>query len=113
MNNGNRVIDITKDLKRKEMLIKLQNWWDNNKQYAAVVAPIIGAVVIKSISAISKGHKIQTEYKSKDLRCYDASIGHYWELRRKLTNQDWLYINSRKARGESLGDILKDMNALK
>ena len=109
----NRVIDITKEIRHRERMMKLKQWWDDNKQYVAIVAPIVGVLLGKGVRAASKAHSLHMEEKLKDLRCYDASIGHYWELRRKLSNDDWLYINRRKAHGETLGAILRDLNVLK
>ena len=49
----------------------------------------------------------------KDLYCYDRSLGHYWRLRRELSNKEWLEIDQRKKNGERLADILDEMKVLK
>jgi len=49
----------------------------------------------------------------KDLYCYDRSLGHYWKLRRELTNSEWVEIDQRKQNGERLADILDELKALK
>ena len=49
----------------------------------------------------------------KDLYCYDRSLGHYWKLRRELTNDEWLEIDKRKKNGERLSDILDELKVLK
>lgn len=43
---------------------------------------------------------------------YDRSLGHYWKLRRELTNDEWLAIDARMRSGERLADILKELNVL-
>ena len=49
----------------------------------------------------------------KDLYCYDRSLGHYWRLRRELTNAEWIEIDKRKNNGERLADILDELKVLK
>ena len=51
--------------------------------------------------------------KVKDLYCYDRSVGHYWKLRRELSNKEWLEIDQREKNGERLSDILSEMKVLK
>ena len=53
------------------------------------------------------------EKKVKDLYCYDRSLGHYWALRRELTNAEWVLVDKRKANGERLADILDELKVLK
>lgn len=49
----------------------------------------------------------------KNLYCYDRSLGHYWCLRRELSNKEWLEIDQRKKNGERLSDILAELKVLK
>ena len=51
--------------------------------------------------------------KVKDLYCYDRSVGHYWKLRRELSNKEWLEIDQREKNGERLSDILSEMKVMK
>lgn len=120
MSDENKVVDITKELKRQERRKKWEarktrvlEWWDDNKGVVVVVVPIVGGVIAKLIAAISKHHGLVMEQRNKDLRLYDTSLGHYWELKRKLKNDDWVTINRRRNLGESLGDILDEMRVLK
>lgn len=57
--------------------------------------------------------KLNKEKDLKDLYCYDRSLGHYWKLRRELTNTEWVEIDKRKNNGERLSDILSEMKVLK
>ena len=61
---------------------------------------------------LSKHAALAKEQDLKDLYCYDRSLGHYWKLRRELTNDEWLEIDKRKKEGERLSDILDDMKVL-
>ena len=85
------IVDFEKEAKRRERKEKFQNkvdsamnWIHNNK-----------------------------EKNLKDLYCYDRSLGHYWKLRRELTNSEWVKIDQRKQNGERLADILDELKALK
>lgn len=120
MADDNKVIDVTKEMKKaerkrkiEEMKQKAKDWWEENKGYLVVVVPVAGAVLGKGIKALSQHHNLKMEERNKDRRLYDTSLGHYWELKRKLCNDDWVQINRRRNRGESLGDILDEMRVLK
>ena len=86
---------------------------DRNKEVLAVAVPVIGGVVTAGIKAISKHAKLHKEHHLKNEYCYDRSLGHYWELRRKLTNSEWVEIDKRKKNGERLADILDSLKVLK
>lgn len=118
--NDNDTIDITKEIKKEERKRKwaerkqkVADWWDSNKYYVAIALPIVGSVATKTIRVVGKAVDARKEERLKDLRLYDTSLGHYWELKRKLDNNDWVTINRRRDRGESLGRILDEMNVLK
>ena len=120
MNNDEKVIDLWKELKKDERQKKIEaakkkvaDWWDKNKVYVAVAAPIAGKIAVETIKVVKRHHVAKIELRNKDLRLYDTSLGHYWELRRKLDNRDWVTINRRREMGESLGNILDEMRVLK
>lgn len=77
----------------------------------------VAAFGTRTIANMAKSAKrsadLRKERDLKELFCYDRSLGHYWELRRKLTNRDWVEINKRKMSGEKLGDILAELKLLK
>lgn len=75
---------------------------------AGVVTGIfaLGRGVVKNINLHKQEH-IKNDY------CYDRSLGHYWKLRRELTNAEWLEIDKRKKNGERLSDILSELKVLK
>lgn len=115
-----KVIDLGKELKKEERRKKIEavkkkvaDWWDDNKVYVAVAAPIAGKVLLETVRAAKRHHVARIELRNKDLRLYDTSLGHYWELKRKLNNSDWVTINRRRNHGESLGDILEELRVLK
>lgn len=94
----------------KNSFKKTEDWVKNNiGLIVLLVPPVVGgaATIVKSLS---KHHETQV---LKDERVYDRSLGHYWELKRKLRNDEWAEIKNRKQEGESLGDILESLKVLK
>lgn len=117
------VVDITEQLKKAKKIQRRVKWqarlnrakelWDDNKQYIIVIVPALGYGVGKGIKFFGRRHNLKLEEKNKDMRCYDASLGHYWELKRKLSNEEWVSIDRRKKNGERLSDILAELRVLK
>lgn len=92
------------------------DWMRDNKETVVLLIPVATAAA-SSATTIAKGliklGTARTERKVTDRRCYDPAEGHYWVLKRALTNDDWLRVSRRQAEGERLGDILADMKLLK
>ena len=89
------------------------DWFNRNKEVILTLAPALVGGAVAIIKVAGKQHNLHKEEELKDLYCYDRSLGHYWALRRELSNKEWLEIDSRKNNGEKLGDILKELNVLK
>ena len=91
-------------------------WIRQNPEVVVFVFPIVLAGV-KGASKIGakmlqRANMERAEQQLKT-RCYDPSEGHYWWLKRELSNQEWLMVNNRHKNGESFGDIFSSMNVLK
>lgn len=92
---------------------KAKEWVKNNPQFAlAALTSItsVGGYLGKNIlkrSNLRKAEKVKQEY------VYDPSLGHYWELKRKLSNSEWRKVEARKKSGEKMGEILDSMKVLK
>lgn len=104
----------------KQNMRKVGDWISENRDIVLVSAPaLIGltATGIKAVAGIVNGVtkqiNIQSEKKVKDFYCYDRSLGHYWTLRRELSNREWLAIDERRKNGERMADILNDLHVLK
>ena len=95
---------------------EVKYWWNEKKEWAIVVVPVVGGGVIwtakKLITGAITGINLNKEARLKDLYVYDRSLGHYWKLTRKLSNNEWLQINERRKDGESMGDILLSMRVI-
>ncbi len=120
MAKDDNVIDIGKELKKAERKAKWElrkqkakAWWERNKAYVVICTPIVGSAFVKGCQTFNKYHTMRMDERNRDLRCYDASRGHYWELKRKLNNDDWLYINRTMKEGGTLGEALSELRALK
>lgn len=97
----------------REKVQSAKDFMSDNKEVLVIAIPAIiglGKMVTKSIN---KTVNLRKEEHIKNEYCYDRSLGHYWELRRKLTNKEWLEIDRRKKNGEKLSDILKSLRVLK
>ena len=87
---------------------------DHKAQIAAVAAatPVVAGTIMQIARMVSQQDRLKKAKDLKELYCYDRSLGHYWKLRRELTNDEWLAIDARKRSGERLADILKELNVL-
>ena len=104
-----------KDLKNK-LNKKIQDgkyWIIDNKETIIVLAPVVIGIVTPLIKTINKRITLKKAKDLKNLYCYDRKLGHYWSLKRELTNNEWLTVDRRKRNGERLSDILADMRVLK
>lgn len=88
-------------------------WCKENPTEAIAVSAAAIGFLTAGIKAVGKNHSLHVEEDLKNLYCYDRSLGHYWRLKRKLSNREWLDINRRREDGECLGDILESMRLLK
>ncbi len=110
----------TKEEKRAAFKAKLnekiqngKDWFIRNKEYVITLTPIIVGGVTTVVKVVSRRANLRKQEELKDLYCYDRSLGHYWRLRRELSNKEWLEIDRRKKNGERLSDILAEMKVLK
>lgn len=88
-------------------------WCMENPEIAVVVIPLVVKTGLTLVKAVSGNMKVRKQEAVKNLYCYDRSLGHYWSLKRELTNREWLEVDKRKKAGERLADILESMKVLK
>lgn len=113
-----------KKLERKQNFEKtvktVGTWFENNQELGMIIVPAIvaaglagvrGAINITRSAVVT--HRENKIEKTKSLRVFDRSAGHYWNLKRALTNDEWQNIERRKASGEKLIDILEELRVLK
>lgn len=99
--------------KTKEEASKIYLWCMDNKGAVAVVAPIVISSGVELIKVCVRKGNTNEQKRLKELYIYDRSSGHYFELRRKMKNSELIEFDERKKRGESVGNILRDMRVLK
>lgn len=90
-----------------------KEWFFKNKDAVITLTPVVIAGVTTVVKVVGKRVNLGKQEDIKNLYCYDRSLGHYWRLRRELSNKEWLEIDRRKKDGERLADILSDMRVLK
>lgn len=105
-------IDNAKEWVRRK-LRNAECWFYNNKELVMFLAPVVAGGTTTLVKVVSRNAKLRKEKLVKDLYCYDRSLGHYWRLRRELTNAEWVQIDKRKKNGERLADILNELKVLK
>lgn len=88
-------------------------WVQENPEKATAIAGAAFAVAQYCGKAAIKDLRNNREAKLLKLRCYDPSKGHYYYLKRELSNKEWLMIDRRREAGEKLPDILEEMRVLK
>lgn len=106
--------------KKEEFKRKVRNglnktgaWIYRNKEIVIFFTPIVVGGMRTLVRVVGKNINMSKEKAVKDLYCYDRSLGHYWALRRELSNSEWVEIDKRKANGERLADILSELKVLK
>ena len=90
-----------------------KDWVVRNKDAVITLTPVVVGGVTTVVKVVGKYVNQHKQEDLKDLYCYDRSLGHYWKLRRELTNDEWLEIDKRKKNGERLSDILDELKVLK
>lgn len=96
---------------------EFKTWVKSNPQEAAIVIPAACGLIVKLTKMIlvsrKKDLQLEEERELKENYVYDRALGHYWHIRRALTNREWREIEERKEAGETLGSILESMRVLK
>lgn len=112
--------DFEREQKKREFKEKVnvkfqkgKEWIVRNKEAVVTLTPVVIGGIMTVVKVVGKRINLRKQENLKDLYCYDRSLGHYWALRRELTNQEWLEVDRRKKDGERLADILSDMKVLK
>ena len=119
-NKWDVIYDIRKETKRREFKKRLEmkikkgaDWVVENKELVITLTPVIIGGLVTIVKVVGKNVNLRKEESVKNLYCYDRSLGHYWRLRRELSNREWLAIDQRKKNGERLADILAELKVLK
>lgn len=111
--NDKRVKRAWRKIQFKNKVNKAKCWVIDNKEVIVLVAPAVIGGMAKFGRFACKHINLRKQENIKNLYCYDRSLGHYWRLRRELSNREWTEIDKRKHNGERLADILNEMKVLK
>ncbi len=99
--------------KIREKLQDARDWIDWHRDEVVTFMPVVVAGTATAIKVVGRRVNLHKQETIKNLYCYDRSLGHYWQLRRPLSNNEWLMIDARRKRGERMADILASMKVLK
>ena len=94
-------------------MLNVENWFYNNKGMIMFFGPMVIGLTTTSIKVVGRHLNLRKQKQVKEFYCYDRSLGHYWKLRRELSNAEWIEIDKRKKNGERLSDILDELKVLK
>lgn len=112
-----RVIYIDREIKKKKFKDWVSNAYNGTKDFVKrneiIIVPFALSIGTAAVKGIIKGANISKEERVKNAYCYDRSLGHYWKLRRELSNDEWVEVDRRHKAGERIGDILESMKVLK
>ena len=97
----------------QQQLRQAGEWFVRNKEAVIILTPVLIGGLTTIVRVVGKRINLHKEEAVKNLYCYDRSLGHYWALRRELSNKEWLEIDQRKKNGERLSDILAELKVLK
>lgn len=97
----------------KDRINSAMNWCKENKDVLVVIVPAAVTGVACLCKVGGKLADVHKEHNHQNLTCYDRSLGHYWQLKRELGNDEWIAIEQRRKNGERLADILSEMKVLK
>lgn len=92
---------------------RVSDWCYDHRTVLIMAVPVVIAGVKQLMYVCARTAVMDHREKIREHRIYDRSEGHYWELRREPTNDEWRFIKERRAEGEKLVDILEDLRLLK
>jgi hypothetical protein len=90
-----------------------RRWCVRNKEALIFLTPVVIGGLAAVAKAAGKYINLRKEESNKNLYCYNRSLGHYWKLKRSLSNKEWVEVDRRKNNGERLADILSGLKILK
>lgn len=98
--------------KFEELKDEAIKFYDEHENEIKFFTPIVASVTIAGLKCVTS-NKTRKDEKFHETTIYDRSEGHYWYLKRRPSNYQWMEISRRHEQGESYRRILTDMNLLK
>lgn len=91
---------------------KVRDWGSKHKESIIVFGPILISSAVELVKILKRDKTVKEDRRLKENYIYDRSAGHYYELKRKPTNKEWMMIDEGR-KNENLGMVLNDMELLK
>lgn len=130
--DGRMIMKITKDYRTREKKLEVWRekvnawkgkaktticegvyWCEQHMEIVTIVVPVAGIAVGQVCKSVARTAAIKQDDRKRNLEVWDPVNGFRWQLKRKMTNNEKLILDSRHRNGESIGDILYDMKLLK
>lgn len=89
------------------------NFIRENREILVIAVPAAFGAVRSVAKYTTTKSRLRKEQDLKNLYAYDYNTGHYWHLKRPLTNSEWRNVETMKKSGMSMGDIFASMRVLK
>ena len=91
------LIDFKREQMKREFKAKVnsafnegKDWVVQNKDLLIALTPVIIGGLTTTTKVVGRNVNLRKQESIKNLYCFDRSLGHYWRLRRELTNREWL-----------------------
>lgn len=88
------------------------NWAKEHKEIC-ISGAIVGERILSSVVKYAKKSKQERLVEEQRLRLWDPRKGRFSYYRRKLSNNEWDYIDREYEKGRSYREILDEMGLLK
>ena len=92
---------------------KAEKFYKEHKEFVIAVAPVVIGGAVKIGQYALKQKNVRKQQKLKDCYIYDRSEGHYWELKRPLRRDEWVYVSRERNNGRCYADILLELGILR
>lgn len=99
--------------KVKKGVHNTKKWIGDHAVDIIIFGPAVVSATISLGKYVDKKIDLKRQENLRTRYMWDPSLGHYWHLRRDLTNAECLEIERRHNNGETIGNILESLKVLK
>ena len=97
----------------KEKACQVWEKCKENKEAVIAVTSVAVPGIIEIAKMIIKGAEKKEDNDRRKKAMWDPVEGHWWYLRRPLTNNEYLEVEHRVRNGEARGEVLYEMGVLR
>lgn len=96
-------------MEAKKKLDDCVEFCKKNKEVVIVMAPVVIECSTRLLVQVLRAYGKHEDRINKERNIYDFRHRHYVQSKRKIKQHEWDEIDQRLERGESPGEILKDL----